>query len=217
MREERPEMPKSLRCLEICAFTGRLTMSLRGHGWEADVHERTNKNLEQALAPFHECYSAAELAREQTEPGTKWLRCELKEIEPDELPIYDYIHASLSNDTYSPLSQDKHQRREANGYLGISPEAGRANEDLTHLVAILRSQKRRNPGFLFSLDNPGGEGGKMQHAPKIKEIIEVPEAENGLGAVRCDVTFCMFESGVKEPTHLWTNSKARLAKLAPIC
>jgi hypothetical protein len=41
----------------------------------------------------------------------------------------------------------------------------------------------------------------------------VAEAEGGLGAVRCDVTYCMFERGVKKPTHLWTNSKARLAPL----
>ena len=37
------------------------------------------------------------------------------------------------------------------------------------------------------------------------------EVEGGLGAVRCDVTYCMFERGVKKPTHLWTNSKARRA------
>ena len=42
------------------------------------------------------------------------------------------------------------------------------------------------------------------------------KAEDGLGAVRCDVTYCMFERGVKKPTHLWTNSKARLAPLPAV-
>ena len=114
------------------------------------------------------------------------------------------------------MSQEKHQRTEDNNYLGISPEAGCANEELAHLVAILQSQMRRNPAFLFSLENPGGDGGgKMQHAPKVKEIIEVAEVEGGLGAVRCDVTYCMFERGVKKPTHIWTNSKARLTLVTP--
>ena len=205
--------PRLLRCLEICACTGRLSMALRAHGWEAAVHDRTDKDLEQPLAPFHPCRSAAALAAPSSDQMTKWLSCELREIEPEQLPLFDYIHASLCCATYSPMSQEKHQRKEDNEYLGTSPEAGSANEDLAHLVAILRSQKRRNPAFLFSLENPGGAGGKMQHASKVKWHIEVAEAEGGLGAVRCDVTYCMFERGVKKPTHLWTNSKARLAPL----
>ena len=108
------------------------------------------------------------------------------------------------------MSHAKHQRTADNHYLGVTCEAGRANEELARLASILQSQLRRNPAFLFSLENPGGEG-KMQHAPKIKQVFEVPEAEGGLGAVRCDVTYCMFERGVKKPTHLWTNSKARPA------
>ena len=203
--------PRPLRCLEICACTGRLSMALRAHGWEAVVHDRSNKFLEQPLAPFHPCRSAAELAAPSSAQMTKWLSCELTEIEPEELPLFDYTHASLCCATYSPMSQEKHQRKGDNNYLGTSPEAGSANEELEHLVAILRSQQRRNPAFLFSLENPGGDGGgKMQHAPKVKEVIEVAAAEGGLGAVRCDVTYCMFERGVKKPTHLWTNSKARL-------
>ena len=190
-------------------------MDLRAHGWEAAVHDRTAKDLEQPLAPFRPCRSAAELAAPtpgswQLKQGTKWLSCELTEIEPEELPLFDYIHASLCCATYSPMSQEKHQRNEDNNYLGTSPEAGSANEELEHLVAILRSQQRRNPAFLFSLENPGGAGGRMQHVPMVKEDIE-----GGLGAVRCDVTYCMFERGVKKPTHLWTNSKARLDSLAP--
>ena len=223
--------PRLLRGLEICACTGCLSMGLRAHGWDVAVHDRTDKYLEQPLAPFRPCRSAAELAAptpRQLEQGTKWLSCELTEIEPEELPLFDYIHASLCCATYSPMSQEKHQRNEDNNYLGTSLEAGSANEDLAHLVAILRSQLRRNPAFLFSLENPGdvqGGGGKMQHVPMVK-AIEVAEAESeavrrarlrvglgahGLGAVRCDVTYCMFERGVKKPTHLWTNSKARRA------
>ena len=202
---------RPLRCLEICACTGRLSMTLRAHGWEVAVHDRSDKSLEQPLAPVHPCLSTADLAAPSSDQMTKWLSCNLLEIEPEELPLFDYIHASLCCATYSPMSQEKHQRKEDNNYLGISPEAGCANEELTHLVAILQSQKRRNPAFLFSLENPGGDGGgKMQHAPKVKEVIEVAAAEGGLGAVRCDVTYCMFERGVKKPTHLWTNSKARL-------
>ena len=201
---------RPLRCLEICACTGRLSMTLRAHGWEVAVHDRSDKFLEQPLAPVHPCRSAAELAAPSSDQMIKWLSCELLEIDPEELPLFDYIHASLCCATYSPMSQEKHQRTEDNNYLGISPEAGCANEELAHLVAILQSQMRRNPAFLFSLENPGGAGGKMQHAPKVKEVIEVTEVEGGLGAVRCDVTYCMFERGVKKPTHLWTNSKARL-------
>ena len=111
------------------------------------------------------------------------------------------------------MSHAKHQRTADNDYLGISPEAGIANQELEHLASILQSQLRRNPAFLFSLENPGGEG-KMQHAPKIKQVFEVAKAEGGLGAVRCDVTYCMFERGVKKPTHLWTNSKVRPAPFA---
>jgi len=202
---------RPLRCLEICACTGRLSMTLRAHGWEVAVHDRSDKFLEQPLAPVHPCRSAAELAAPSSDQKTKWLSCNLLEIAPEELPLFDYIHASLCCATYSPMSQEKHQRTKDNNYLGISPEAGCANEELAHLVAILQSQMRRNPAFLFSLENPGGDGGgKMQHAPKIKEIIEVAEVEGGLGAVRCEVTYCMFERGVKKPTHIWTNSKARL-------
>jgi hypothetical protein len=188
-----------------------LSLSLRKQGWEVTVHDRTDKFLEQPLAPLRRCRGAAELAAPSSDQTTKWLSCELLEIDPEQLPLFDYIHASLCCATYSPMSQEKHQRKEDNEYLGTSPEAGSANEDLAHLVAILRSQKRRNPAFLFSLENPGGAGGKMQHAPMIKEAIEVAEAEGGLGAVRCDVTYCMFERGVMKPTHLWTNSKARHA------
>ena len=200
---------RPLRCLEICACTGRLSMTLRAHGWEVAVHDRTDKFLEQPLAPAHPCRSAAELAAPSSGQMTKWLSCDLLEIEPEELPLFDYIHASLCCATYSPMSQEKHQRKEDNNYLGVSPEAGCANEELTHLVAILQSQKRRNPAFLFSLENPGGDGGKMQHVPKVKEVIEVAEEKGGLNAVRCDVTYCMFERGVKKATHLWTNCKAR--------
>ena len=204
--------PRPLRCLEICACTGRLSMALRAHGgWEAVVHDRSNKFLEQPLAPFQPCRSAAELAAPSSAQLTKWLSCELTEIEPEELPLFDYIHASLCCATYSPMSQEKHQRNEDNNYLGTSLEAGSANEDLAHLVAILRSQLRRNPAFLFSLENPGGAGGRMQHVPMVKEDIE-----GDLGAVRCDVTYCMFERGVKKPTHLWTNSKARTAPLPAV-
>ena len=56
-------------------------------------------------------------------------------------------------------------------------------------------------------------------APRIfpgEHSAEVAAAEGGLGAVRCDVTYCMFERGVKKPTHLWTNSKARTAPLPAV-
>ena len=148
-------------------------------------------------------------------PNTALSRRKLFSILPHQVCVTErvrddggYSYARVSRGAAPLLPHDQ----------ALAPTAVPAQLPLVHLDASPDTTgpaepARRNPAFLFSLENPGGEG-KMQHAPKIKQVFEVPEAEGGLGAKRCDVTYCMFERGVKKPTHLWTNSKARPAPSA---
>ena len=98
------------------------------------MHDRTDKFLEHPLAPLRRCRDAAGLAKATQK--TKWLSCDLLEIDPEALPLFDYIHASLccatcdlapcrthhtrrpctittaraSRNADSPMSHAKHQR-----------------------------------------------------------------------------------------------------------
>ena len=110
-------------------------MALRAHGWDVAVHDRTDKDLEQPLAPFRPCRSAAELARptpRQLEQGTKWFSCELTEIEPEELPLFDYIHASLCCATYEQRPQLRAQQR-----LHSADQVGQDKLDLAIELGLL--------------------------------------------------------------------------------
>ena len=184
---------RPLKTLELCAGTARLSIWLRKRGCVVTVHERYGERVE---------WDAQDLP----EPDTLLYECDVLEIDPSKLPIFDYIHASPECSSYSAMSRDKHGRKASNNYRGTSDEAAMAKRVLKHLVDILKSQMERNPKLLYTIENPWVDCGI--HKQEIASgVIEKPQSDGGLGAKQCIVTYCMFEPGPKKPTLIWTNSE----------
>ena len=192
--------PPPLKSLELCAGTARLSKELRALGCKVAVNERYGERVE---------WDPHDLPEAETE----LFEVDMLRIDPTRLDVYDIIHASPECLTYSGLSQAKHQREESNGYRGVTAEAATANREFDKLVSILQNGLERNPNLKFTVENPWNAKGGMHTQEKVTAILERPQAEGGLGATRCFVTYCMFGADVMKPTVIWTNCSALIETL----
>ena len=130
---------------------------------------------------------------------------ELLEIGDADFPVApDVLHASPDCTTFSSMAKSVHRRYEQNHFLGITPEASASNESLEFLLCTLIPRLlHRNPRMLFLIENPEGD---MHQMAVVKEFLEKPRADGGLGAQRVAVSYCKFAGrDVQKNTHLWTN------------
>ena len=174
---------RDLRFLEIGAGSGGYSKAMHQHGWCTTLVERQPKNIkwQSPFDPF-DC------------KVTVW-DVDYTQLDASRLPCYDATHASPDCHTFSCDSAGFHRRSESNFFCGVTKAAGDANKDLELLVHLVAEQLRRNPESVFTLENPGGQGGRMRHHPLITRRLEkLP------GVERFTVTYCFFGATVHKPT-----------------
>ena len=120
-------------------------------------------------------------ARLMTELNVTFHEHELRHFGIENLPVFDFIHASLDCKTYSKQAYATHRRDPTTG-SGISAEADKADADLNFFLNLLESQMDRNPKLLFTLENPYNQCGGMHCQPSIDQVLV-----NKLGAKQCNL------------------------------
>ena len=129
-----------------------------------------------------------------------WVR-ELKAVQPEELPTFDWLHFSPNCASTSILAASKHQRTFSTSFQGTTVECQLWNDDMMTFYDIVKQQRRRpgNSGCTFTVEQPVG----LARSTQAIRLFETSIESGGLGAVRCTFDACRHGASCKKPTDLW--------------
>jgi hypothetical protein len=194
-----PSHPKGRRkMLSFEFFSGTRMFSHSMKVLGADCHSQDHE-LDEKLKPIYP-------------EETKHHKCEFESPELDKqlraLPPLDVSLFAFECKTYSTQGMGAHGRCNANP-LGTTECALAANSAVDLMLDRIQDQLKRNPKHASVIENP--EGG-MALLPSIRDRLEKSREDGGLGAVRCLVSQCFFQSPFRKHTHLWVINSPSLVR-----
>ena len=189
---------RKLRAIEWFAGSARLAFALKAQGFEVVIHDR-DRNV-------------VEWAAHGMEPDAKhfWSN-DFLDIDDGffyTVAPYDYMHFGIDCSSFSRLGHAGQSRSEDNDFLGSGLSCQEGNRLLSRVLFMIEAQLRRNPHFLFTIENPFT--GRMKDVSDTKRL-ERSRENGGLGAKRIVLDVCHFWDGKgQRPFHkrtvFWTNS-----------
>jgi hypothetical protein len=190
---------RKLRAIEWFAGTARLSFALAAQGVDIIIHDRDPNVVEWAAHG------------RQPDPNQFWSDDFLSVDEAIFYTTapYDFMHFGIDCRSFSGLGHAGQGRSEDNHFLGSGLSCPEGNQLLNKAMSIIDAQLKRNPNFLFTIENPFY--GRMQNHPMVAAKLEVSRDNGGLGATRIVLDYCWFWDGKGErPFHkrtiIWTNS-----------
>ena len=196
--DDLPEV-RELRAVEWFAGSARLSFALAAQGFDVMIHDRDPDVVE---------WSAHGM---QPDPTHLWSD-EFLDIDEGVLYAqapYDYMHFGVECRSFTGLGHAGQGRSADNDFLGSCLSSQQGNQLLYKTIDVIAAQLKRNPHFLFTIENPWT--GRMKHHMAVNGRLEVSRKNGGLGATRCVLDYCRFWDGKGErPFHkrtiFWTNS-----------
>ena len=136
-----------------------------------------------------------------------WVR-DLKELQPEELPTFHWLHFSPTCVSTTILAASRHQRTFSTDFQGKTAECQLWNDDMMTFYDIIKQQRRRpgNLGCAFTVEQPVG----LARSTQAIRLFATPIESGGLGAIRCTLDACRHGASCKKPTDLWVGGLPNL-------